>query len=186
MRIDNTYKAIEIRLRDEKFKVHHLYRDFRGDWGDDGGYIVAICEKKGIIYLHILAVNYNADVSCHILEKDDERVGNLGEREFLDYFICESVEDAQRKINEFITHLEVVVEEVANDRYYFGNGILYPEDEPVPEYFKDFSFQYLSMLAIVHFSYSEYTSIDKPNLLNLTKTPYVPNYESDDPVWYKS
>ena len=39
---DNVYGAIERQLRDENFNVKHLMRDFRGDWGDDGGYLVTV------------------------------------------------------------------------------------------------------------------------------------------------
>jgi hypothetical protein len=37
---DNVYGAIERQLRDNNFEVLHLMRDSRGDWGDDGGYLI--------------------------------------------------------------------------------------------------------------------------------------------------
>jgi len=180
---DNVYGAIERQLRDEGFDVKHLMRDFRGDWGDDGGYIVSVSSKNAKFYLHIISVNYNVSIDSNVLDELDRRIldGSEIETDIQDYIICQSIEDAQHKINEFVDNLKKVVELVENDNYFFESGYI-SDEEATPEGFEKYEKFYLNMLALCWFSFSEYTKQDEYNLLNLTKTEYVADYT--DPEEY--
>ena len=181
---DNVYGAIERQLRDENFNVKHLMRDFRGDWGDDGGYLVSISEKNGKVYLHIIAVNYNVSIDSNVLDENYHSIldGSQKETDIQDYIICESIEDAQTKVNEFVDRLKQVVALIEeDDNYFFESGYINDEEE-VPPGFEGLEKYYLNMLASCWFSFSEYTQKDEPILLSLTKTEYVPDYT--DPEEY--
>jgi len=178
---DNVYGAIERQLRDEKFKVKHLMRDERGDWGDDGGYIISISEKNDKTYLHIIHVNYNVKIDVNVL---DETYPHLKEGEKLedvaDFIICHSIEDAQNTLNKLVDDLKVVIDLVENkDNYYFNNGWI-DETEEKPQYFNGYAKCYLNMLASCYFSFSEYIEWDEPKLRTLTKTPYIADYNDPD------
>lgn len=179
---DNVYGAIERQLRDENFNVKHLMRDHRGDWGDDGGYIVSVSEKNDKIYLHIISVNYNVSTSSNVLDEFDQRIldGKDKEADIQDYIICESIDGAQIKINEFVARLEKVVQLIEQDDYFFAHGYV-DDNEDVPEGFENLDNYYLNMLAVCWFPFSEYAQ-DKATLLSLTNTQYVPDYE--DPEEY--
>tara|TARA_Y100000310_G_scaffold334897_1_gene415670 strand:+ start:7547 stop:8113 length:567 start_codon:yes stop_codon:yes gene_type:complete len=188
--MDNTFGGIEKRLHDEGFEVKHLHRDTRHDWGDDSGYIVSISEKNDKIYLHVLQVNYNIGVDSHILDESDKRFENgCTIEDHADFIICDSMEDAQNKVNEFVAILDKCVEEelrdwglieevLESDGGYddFPSEALLDELRKLPESYHNF-------IDISLFAYSEYEQ-DKEALLNLTNSEYKQNFTDEDPREY--
>lgn len=182
MRTDNVYGAIERRLRDENFEVLHLHRDSRGDWGDDGGYIISISKKREMIYLHILQVNYNVNVSIHILEPtDQQRFIKNNCKIYNDYLLFHSVEDAQKEIDIFLNYLDQAILLEEKEIYYFTSGYV-DKNWEIPEGFQDLSYQYLSMLSTCYSAYGDYSDKERKALSNLSKTQYTPDYS--DPKQY--
>lgn len=175
---DNVYGAIERRLRDENFNVKHLYRDFREDWGDDGGYLIAVSKKNGKYYLHILDVNYNVKVWCHILDESDHRLidGSANKMEHVDYIVCESLEEVQKEIVKFIDLLDFTI---GFDEHF---STYHYEIEDLPKELRGLGKYYLNMLEYCAFSYSEYRDKDRAAILNLLNTEYKPDYS--DPGEY--
>lgn len=110
----NDYRNTKLLLEKEEFKVLHLFEDTRGDWGDDGGFMVVIAEKNEKIYLHILGINYNSPVKSHNL--DEEAVLTIGG--FPDFIICETVEDAQGIVNKFVSILDYFLTLKDEDDFY--------------------------------------------------------------------
>jgi hypothetical protein len=164
---DNVYGAIERRLRDEQFKVLHLHRDTRGDWGDDGGYIVSISSKNDKYYVHILEVNYNYDVSTHILDESDERDSDTTHT---NYIACHSLEMAQAIVDGFVTNLDKCIAAGVGQGECITNEIV-----------NHLCFGFRKMLDVMIFPYSKYPQ-DREQLLKLTKIPYIPDYT--DPEYY--
>jgi hypothetical protein len=180
---DNVYGAIERQLRDENFKVKHLMRDSRGDWADDGGWLISISEKNDKIYLHVIGVNYNSSVGVNVLDEMDYRIVEDGqdENKIADYIICESIADAQEKLNAFVVLVERAYEMIENDESYFFENGYFERAEDVPYGFVGLDSYYLSMISHCWFSMSEYTN-DADKLRNLTNIEYVPDYT--DPEEY--
>jgi hypothetical protein len=178
MKTDKTYGAIERQLQDNNFEVLHLMRDTRGDWGDDGGYIVSMSKKNDIVYLHIIQVNYNLTIHENILDEEQWEESTHPDS-YPDFFAFSSVEDAQLKLNEFVKYLNKAVwleEEMQN--YYFKAGYI-EKDWEIPDGFQHLDNQYLSMIAICVNAYGDYMTQDQEKLLNLSKTPYVPDFSDD-------
>lgn len=71
VRDDVTYGAVEAMLFKRGFSVKKLVRDRRGDWGDDGGYIVSISERKGVWYVHLIEINYNFTLESIVFDQAD-------------------------------------------------------------------------------------------------------------------
>lgn len=147
-----------------KFIVHHLFRDTRHDDGDDAGYIVAICEANDIFYLHIIEVcQYNQlDNTCLSKAELEERGG------FPDYIICDSVEDAQLKLNKLLDLL---------DKFHKEDGDSSRDSEAFLRHLKDISDDEAEWLSVLSFPYSEFPQ-DRIALLKLSKTEYVPDFDN--------
>jgi len=181
---DNVYGAIERQLRDENFKVKHLMRDDRGDWGDDSGYLISVSEKNDKVYLHIIGVNYNLSIDSNVLDETYKAIvdGSQKPSDIKDYIICDSIEDAQVKINTFVDLLHKITWQIDYDEsYFFSNGYI-NDDEQRPKGFEGFDNYYLSMLSKCWYSFSECWAKDDDILHNLTTTEYVPDYT--DPEEY--
>lgn len=177
--IDCRYGNVE-KILNKKFKVHHLYRDFRHDDGDDAGYLVAICEKDGKFYLHIILICQYSNALCLMLEQKDmdkwfkkypEDTTGLHAC-MPDFIECTSIEDAQNRLNDIMALIDQVLEK---EGYYFRDW------DEFHEFFKGkISRETATFLASMLFSYSEYKQ-DKAALLDLKNRPYTPNFSNKDP-----
>ena len=158
------YGNVEKVLNDE-FKVHHLFRDTRGDSGDDGGYIVAISEKSEKFYLHIIPICQ----FCEIEFLNIDETWSADNTGFPDFIECNSIKDAQQKLNGIIKNL---------DHYLTENNDYSRDADEIYDFFEgNISKTEAEYLATIMFPYSEYEQ-DKETLLNLSKTSYVPNFEN--------
>ena len=183
---DNVHGAIERRLRDEGFQVKHLYRDAREDWGDDGGYLISVSVKNDQYYLHILEVNYNCTVGIHVLEESDKRLkdGSCNILEHKDYIICDSTQEVQKELERLVKYLDLAIQLEEQGSYFFCSGYFDEEnDESLPEELRKLQMYYKKIIGVCTFSYSEFRHVDKPAILNLLNTKYVPNYL--DPEEYR-
>jgi len=70
LRLGATYTAYESYLIYHGYNVLHAHRDYRGDWGDDAGYMIIISEKDSKYHVHIPFISYNCDIGYKSIEKD--------------------------------------------------------------------------------------------------------------------
>ena len=164
--MDCDYGNVEKVLND-RFKVHHLFRDTRHDSGDDSGYIVAISEKHEQFYLHIIPICVEGNIENLCLD-EIELIQNGG---FADYVLCDSIEDAQLKLNLIIQKLDTYLESEGDFAQY--------ADEIQDFFGETMSLTDAEHLAAIMFPYSEYSQ-DKIALLNLSNTTYTPNFDNTD------
>lgn len=165
------YGAVE-KLLNSRFEVLHLHRDTRHDWGDDGGYIVAICKKKDLFYLHVIDINYNLALEGLILDEDDWDKYKNEKDAFRDYMIFKTKEEVQEKLISICNELDSIL---AEEKF---SSCLW-DDIDSDKYKKEYTDYDKSCLRVMIFAYSEYEQ-DKIILNNLSKTKYKPNFSDKD------
>ena len=183
--IDCRYGNVE-KLLNKRFKVHHLYRDFRHDDGDDAGYLVAICQDKkdkSKFYLHIILICQYMNALCLMLNKADMDAWFAEHPDdytgmnacMPDYIECSSIESAQEVLDAILMLIDRVLSE---------NGDYFRDWDEFQDYFKDehhidISRETATFMATMAFPYSEYP-YDKQQLSKLSTLPYTPDYSNED------
>lgn len=178
--IDCRYGNVE-KILNERFKVHHLYRDIRHDDGDDAGYLVAICEKDSKFYLHIIYICQYCNALVLMLDQSDMDAWLKEYPEDIDtcmpdFIECSSIEEAQEALNSILKQIDQVLSE---------EGDYFRDWDEYQNYFKDvhnidISRADSTFMATIAFPYSEYKQ-DKEALPNLMHREYTPNYSNEDP-----
>ena len=162
------------------FKVLHLHRDSKRDYGDETGYIISISEKNDKVYLHILEVCCYNDLKHYCLEESDI----LNESFVPDYKIFDTVEDVQAYLDKLVIFMANGFEQFD---YFLEDNSLYNisklnEDkhkETVEDY-KDIGLIDIDMLRFaftMRLPFEEYMENEKEAINNLSKIPYKPNYD---------
>ena len=72
--ISASYESYEIYLKSKEFEVKHLIRAHRGDWGDDGGWVISISSRRNKWYLIYQYISYNLDLGdiLHDIETNND------------------------------------------------------------------------------------------------------------------
>ena len=177
--LQSTYGACEASLKSSGFKVLHFIRDERGDWGDDGGYIVAISQKADKSYLHILEVNHNINVSEHILDEQASKkyVDDAFNKDRFDDFVVLPMQKIQAYLYRLTSYLNYLSAIKIDDEDIVGwdaNEVL-EEDPLLKDLLKDFDFSLKTLLFMLP-AYIEDKATNMMNLFNLQNNIYVPNY----------
>lgn len=167
---DRKFGAVE-HLLNKKFEVLHLHRDTRHDWGDDGGYIVAICKKDHLFYLHVIEVNYNVELRGLVLDEDDWEKCKDQEGAFKDFLTFNTIEDAQEKIISICDDLDYIIKE--------DEDVCLWDKDAFDKYEKEYTEYEKDCLRAMMSPYREYSQ-DKTILHNLIKTTYKPNFTDED------
>lgn len=183
LELQTSYGSAEMLLKAEGFDIHHLMRDPRGDWGDDGGFIVSVSKKDDMWYLHILDINYNNELSTHVL---DESHDTSRYRHWIEDYIKFSTKA------ELATTLTSIIALLNKYRYCYlefdddaeyGFKANYAEDENgadsedlVSEINDNVNTLFRSFLVKMHRPFSEYENLTMRLLVSLLDTPYTPNY----------
>jgi hypothetical protein len=182
--IDCRYGNVE-KLLNKRFKVHHLYRDFRHDDGDDAGYLVAICQDKKDtckFYLHIIlicqytnALNLmlnQADMDAWFAKHPEDKDSARRDACMPDFIECDSIEDAQKRLNGILKLIDNVIES--------DNGDWFRDWGEFHSFYKGLiTRETATFLSTMFFPYSEYPE-DRMQLSKLSTIPYVRSYDNKD------
>ena len=128
--IDNTYSPYELNLILNGFSVKHVHRDFRGDWGDDGGHIVVVASKNEKWYVFVSFISYNVSV-CGLEKSYKEFDEYNGAIEFVQNFISDvcvlsQTDDEETYLGENFEQLKELNLTVCNkENYKLINGFFY-------------------------------------------------------------
>lgn len=154
----NCYEETELYLILNGFELINVVRDSRGDWGDDGGYLISLSKKNDFYYLHIFAINYNGEVKTHWIEDDSFPNDDGG---FKDFIKSDNLEVIDKYIHRFIKCLNENIEIISEEGLY--------DIDDIKTHCKDIPDDILPYIGLMESSYSEYKKIDEKRILNITK-----------------
>lgn len=179
----NNYINTERHLKDKGFKILYLIRDTRGDWGDDGGYIISVSKKDEDIYLHVLEINHNHEVSMHVLSDDDVFPNpEIHYDENADYFICGNLEYAKSLVQKLLSDIDIAYKAYMNEEWEYLLEWNFENKEGNLPQFSGYAQFYMHMLAVIFNVYHENPSEEWNHIDDMFKTPYTEPKSIVDPT----
>lgn len=185
LKLSTTYGTVEVALKLNGFNILHLMRDVRGDWADDGGFIISVSEKNSLYYLHIVEVNYNMDIRCQLLVERDEPLGHDEYHDFVSF----------KDLTELKIYLANMIR-IINQYPKLEDCSIFKEDlleEKTRSYIEDDypgllqkieneGDQFINLFLIIAWPYAEYMEQNNKLIEDLFNTTYKPNhvYYGDD------
>lgn len=185
-KLDCTHKHM-LKYVDKNFKIHRTVCDMHRNQWDEMGYRIFISEdKKGIIYLHILGITYNRDLYSCIL--DEEEYQKHFENDFdttRDFIICDSIEDAQKKLVAFCDDMDKLYE-YDEDMYLWDLWEEYISYKEVKDNIDELLGHVMTkdmceMYSSLSFAYSQEPEIERRTMVNILDSKNTKlDYEEED------
>ena len=178
MEVDATYENIEKLFALRQIPIRNVYRDVRGDWGDDGGFIIVLSEMDGKFYLYIMWVCYNGRVKSFILTEHDKNASINDKDNWDDFVVFYTEQEVQDYLEQFVKDLDYCMEMVEyydsipydRDKFNFFGEAGDPDEfyQLSVHHNKGWTYQYAAFLSNCFCAYQDYDGRDAEGIKSLT------------------